>query len=279
MGDPDGAAAYCSESHASTRTPSSLSRAYDDELDSIIDVGPSTLPRSYGTLPIPSRHLTNPPSIRRTIQHVPSNLSTIPPSSTGRLNRPISAYDDLPQVKGDAEPETAANVNGIRVWYSSFTSIDWLHDIIKDSLRFSGLRKHKSLRGRLYLAFDKSLGWIIVTIVGCLTAVVAFLIVRTEQLLFDVKEGYCGTSWWKSKIFCCPHFDDNLELIAIRGDQLFKEMCPAWRTWEDVLSRDQVANQGCALEYVSYTCIAVSVTCLVSLLENNTDTSSRYALQ
>lgn len=272
--DPNGAAAY-------------LSGANDDELDSdVIEVGPSVLRRSYGTLPL--RQKTNPPStasIRRTIQRVRSNPSAIPRSSSssilsvGRLSRPISAYDDLFDVKGRAEPDADADakVNGIRVWYSSFTSIDWLHDAIKDSLRFSRLRKRKSLRGRLYLAFDKSLGWIIVTIVGCLTAVVAFLIVRTEQLLFDAKEGYCGSSWWKAKRFCCPHFDDE-ELIAIRGDHLFKEMCPDWRTWADVLSRDQVANQDGALEYVSYTCIAVSVTCL-SVAANNTDTSLRYALQ
>jgi chloride channel 3/4/5 len=266
--DPNGTTAY-------------LSRANDDELDSdVIEVGPSVLRRSYGTLPLRPRQKTNPPltaSIRRTIQRVRSNPSAIPRSSrsstlsVGRLSRPISAYDDLLDVKGGAEPDADAKVNGIRVWYSSFTSIDWLHDAIKDSLRFSRLRKHKSLRGRLYLAFDKSLGWIIVTIVGCLTAAVAFLIVRTEQLLFDAKEGYCGSSWWKAKRFCCPQFDDE-ELITIRGDQLFKEMCPAWRTWADVLSRDQVANQDGVLEYVSYTCIAVSVTCL-SVATNNTDTS------
>jgi chloride channel 3/4/5 len=196
------------------------------------------------------------------------------------LSRPISTYDD-PHVKGaavaDVNADADAKVNGIRVWYSSFTSIDWLHDTIKDSLRFSMLRKRKSLRGRLWLTFDKSLGWIIVTIVGFLTAVVAFLIVRTEQLLFDAKEGYCISSWWSAKRFCCPHFDDE-ELTATRGDRLFKEMCPAWRTWADVLSQDQRANQNGAIGFVSYTCIAVSVICL-SVAVNNTHTSQRYSLQ
>lgn len=269
-------------------------RANDDEPGSDMienhQIGPSAGRRSYGTLPLRPRKLTSQSmavSFGRTLsqwglQRVRSNSSAIlrsSPSSifsVGRLSRPISTYDD-PHVKGAAEADADAKVNGIRVWYSSFTSIDWLHDTIKDSLRFSMLRKRKSLRGRLWLTFDKSLGWIIVTIVGFLTAVVAFLIVRTEQLLFDAKEGYCRSSWWSAKRFCCPHFDD-VELTVTRGDRLFKEMCPAWRTWADVLSGDQAANQDGAIEFVSYTCIAVSVTCL-SVAVNNTHTSQRYSLQ
>ena len=258
-------------------------------------LGPSDVHRSYGTLP--SRKLKDPPlasGIRRTLaqwglqRRVRSNSSPLlrssptsirhpnflsrpistyddpllrsPTSIQGPnfLSRPISTYDDPLHAQDDSEVDADARVNGIRVWYSSFTSIDWLHDAIKDSLRFSRLRRRKSLRGRLCLAFDKSLGWIIVTIVGCLTALVAFLIVRTEQLLFDTKEGYCESSWWKAKRFCCPNFNDE----ELRGVRLSKEMCPAWRTWADVLSRDQQVYQDGALQYVSYTCIAVSVICL-----------------
>ncbi|KAF8806391.1 clc channel [Phlegmacium glaucopus] len=246
------------ESHTSQ-----LGRYADDELG----IGPSAH-RSYGTLPSRPRILKNPPlaaSIRRTLaqwglRRVQSNSSAI----LRRLSRPVSTYDDPLHTGGNAEADADAKVNGIRVWYSSFTSIDWLHDVIKDSRRFSRLRKSKSLRDRLWLAFDRSLGWIIVTIVGFLTAVVAFLIVRTEQLLFDVKEGYCGSSWWKAKRFCCPHFDGKPN--SIRGNRLLKEMCPTWRTWADVLSRDQVAYQDGALEYITYTCIAVFLAILSCFL-------------
>jgi len=280
-----------SECHARDLANTPQRDANNDELGPDI-VGPSAVHRSYGTLPLRPRILKNPPlasSIRRTLaqwglHRVRSNSSAIlrsSPSSirdlsVGRLSRPISTYDDPFQAKGNAEADADAKVNGIRVWYSSFTSIDWLHDVIKDSLRFSRLRKRKSLRGRLWLAFDKSLGWIIVTIVGFLTAVVAFLIVRTEQLLFGAKEGYCGSSWWKAKRFCCPHFDG--ESSSVRGDRLLKEMCPTWRTWAVVLSRDQVASQDGALEYITYTCIAVSVTCL-SVAVNNSHTLHRFSLQ
>lgn len=232
----------------------------------------SSAVRSYGTLPLRSRKSSLATNIRRTLaqwsfQRVRSNSSPILRFSPSRLSRPISTYDDPLPAEGDAEAVFDTKVNGIRVWYSSFTSIDWLHDTIKDSLRFSRLRKRKSLRGRLFLAFDKSLGWVIVTIVGCLTAILAFLIVRTEQLLFDAKEGYCGSSWWKAKRFCCPHLNEK-DLTNIREGRLFQEMCPAWRIWADVLSQDQMAYQDGALQYVSYTCIAVSVTRLLVAVYN-----------
>ena len=48
-----------------------------------------------------------------------------------------------------------------------------------------------------------------VTIIGFLTAIIAFIIVRSEQWLFDIKEGYCTTSIWKAKRFCCPSQDED----------------------------------------------------------------------
>jgi chloride channel 3/4/5 len=173
--------------------------------------------------------------------------------------RPISTYDEPLQTKDGEAPDADAKINGIRVWYSSYTSIDWLHDAIKDSARFSKLRRRKSIRSRIRLIFDKSLGWIIVTIVGFLTAVVAFLIVRSEQWLFDLKEGYCGTSWWRAKRFCCPHLDTAL----LTGMGPPQELCPDWTIWSKFLSSNYGKAEGDIVEYLSYTVIAVcnSVLC------------------
>jgi chloride channel 3/4/5 len=171
------------------------------------------------------------------------------------VQRPISAYDAvLPSQDIEDETDFDAKINGIRVWYSSFTSIDWLHDAIKDSLRFSRLRKRKSLRARIRLAFDKSLGWIIVTIAGFWTAVVAFLIIRSEQWLFDLKEGYCGDKWWKAKRFCCPQ---NHELVFL-PDASNEESCDSWKTWSEAFSWKEGARGDAVVEYLSYTVIAVS---------------------
>lgn len=50
----------------------------------------------------------------------------------GQFRRPLSAYDAVGgfDVNTEHPEEEGARVNGVRVWYSSFTSIDWLHDAV-----------------------------------------------------------------------------------------------------------------------------------------------------
>ncbi len=228
--------------------------------------------RFYGTLPLPRRRLLN----RTSWSNARGSFSKLPLLNTFRRAtlgdvyeatphsarsgfsdlsfarysmRPKTMYDEpLLSAKGDVT-DSDARVNGIRVWYTSYTSIDWLHDAIKDSLRFSRLRRRKSLRSRARLMFDKSIGWIIVTIVGFLSAVVAFLVIRSEQFLFDLKEGYCTTSFWKAKRFCCPYLAPS-ELV----NPHIRQPCAAWKPWHQV--GDNVNNP---VEYISYTIIAVSL--------------------
>jgi len=168
--------------------------------------------------------------------------------------RPISAYDKPYEPETEANGDVDAKINGVRVWYSSFSSIDWLHDAIKDAARFSRLRRRKSVRARIRLAFDKSLGWIIVTIVGFLTALAAFLIIRTEQVLFDLKEGYCGDNWLLAQRFCCPSSDDAIFTSRPPSDT----SCPAWRSWPEVFHSAPEASSSLTIEFASYIIIAVS---------------------
>lgn len=200
-------------------------------------IGKSAIPQSP--------HLTS--SFRR-VSSITTAHSTPSIRAFSRLGiqRPISAYDAPLQSKGE---DADAKINGIRVWYSSFSSIDWLHDAIKDSARFSRLRKRKSLRSRVRLAIDKSLGWFVVTIVGFFSAIVAFLVVRSEQWLFDVKEGYCYGAWWKAKRFCCPALNDLLD-----GE----ETCQSWRSWIEVMSPETNGFSSEFMEYTVFTSIAVS---------------------
>jgi chloride channel 3/4/5 len=204
---------------------------------------------SYGTLPLFSpkklgfrkRHgLPALPAL-----HLPRHTPSLPNSphrsefrdrtSIFRTQRPISAYDAPPPIRTPEEPDLDAEgvvrANGVRVWYSSFTSVDWLHDAIKDSTRLYHLRRHKSVGGRMRNATDRSMGWVIVTIVGFLTAVVAFLIVRSEQWLFDIKYGYCTTGWWKARRFCCPVASERQAFnFSLDGSG---ETCSSWAPWGD----------------------------------------------
>ncbi|KIJ18677.1 hypothetical protein PAXINDRAFT_70564 [Paxillus involutus ATCC 200175] len=243
----------------------------NENYGAIIHVRPPPGPRTYSTLGY--RNLPPPPSLA--IQHgafsdPPAPTARSPTSFRSTINRrisqrPISAYDaPLVHSKSSNSPDDIhVRINGFRVWYSSFSSIDWLHDAIKDSVRFSRLRRGKSFRSRLRLALDKSLGWIIVTVVGFLTAIVAFLVVRSEQWFFDAKYGYCTTGWWKAMQFCCSEIH---EPFSSNGTT-----CPDWAYWSGVLSswnhlgRRSVIEHD-YMEYVSYTFIAVLWATISSLL-------------
>ncbi|KAF7321607.1 Chloride channel protein [Mycena kentingensis (nom. inval.)] len=223
--------------------------------------------RSYGTVPtrrgwkvppisLPASGLPSPSASARVRSPSISGFRELAYSRLSAGQRPISSYD--PPTSDKFPDENDARVNGVRVWYSSFSSIDWLHDAIKDSLRFSRLRKRKSWRARARLILDKSMGWLIVTLVGFLTACVAFLVIRGEAWFFDLKEGYCTTSFWKSRRFCC----------------LEQTECSAWRTWSEILLRKGAFGEG-LLEFVPYTVIAIalaSASCFLTLYLTNSTT-------
>lgn len=207
---------------------------------------------SYGTLtfrpsfPLPSRFSYSsrcPSGHSKSYATLPT--SPAPSYLVPRSQRPISAYDT--PLEDDREQAPDAKTNGIRVWYSSYTSVDWLHDSIKDSARFARLRRTTKVR----LLLDKGLGWLIVSVVGFVTACVAFLVVRSEQWLFDLKEGYCDDAWYKAKRFCCfPHGLKSPTLLEIDAT------CPAWRTWSEVFG--QQGTGGEIVDYLSWIIIAVS---------------------
>lgn len=258
---------------------------------------------SYGTIPDTPRTSKNKLNFRRGLRALPGlNTAftgpTSRPTSPGhspslsfrdanffRVERPISAYDHpiaTPSGKHDPIHEDFdVKTNGIRVWYSSFTSIDWLHDAIKDSARHGRLMRRKSRRGRLIRILDRSLGWIVVTIVGFLTAVIAFMIVRSEQWFFDIKEGYCSAGWLKAKRFCCPRYDETTTLLLSPFSTVTQgPSCGEWRTWADVFVPVAEANDWIRaelFEYLIYAVLALSMAVVSSLLTIHLTASSSFS--
>ena len=100
--------------------------------------------------------------------------------------RPISAYDASLLKPEGSVPGPDAITGGIRVWDSSYSSIDWLHDAIKGSVQSLRLQKHRSLCAGLHNGIDS-------TIVGLSSAAVAFMIVWSERWLFGFKNGHRTT--------------------------------------------------------------------------------------
>lgn len=190
------------------------------------------------------------------------------PSLFGTLRRRPSAYDSpLAKRFADGDDHTAEKINGVRVWYSSFQSIDWLHDAvhflsslrcntlillqIKDISRLRRLRRRKSWRGRLVILLDRFSGWFIVSAIGFLSALVAFLIVRSESWLFDLKEGHCIQGWWKSRSQCCS-YEESRSFLP-------KDSCNSWQTWDQMFHLDDRDpwHIHWAMEYLSYIVMAV----------------------
>lgn len=111
-----------------------------------------------------------------------------------------------------------------RVWYDQFTSTDWVHDSIADAYRVKALRSRKDIRGRIAAWFDGAQGWILVAIIGLLTALVAYFVNITENTLFDWKQGHCATGWHKSKKTCCAG----------------ATMCSEWTHWSRDIRSDRL---------------------------------------
>lgn len=149
-----------------------------------------------------------------------------------------------------------------RVWYDQFTSTDWVHDSIADAYRVKELRSRKDLRGRLYSFFDGAQGWVLVAIIGVITAGFAYFINITEATIFDYKEGHCTTAWWLSRRKCCAG----------------ASTCPAWRKWSaSIHSKDTDSEWVDFSAFVAWVIVLSAASCLITL-QTKTVISSAVSL-
>src|SRR5579871_3676069 len=138
-----------------------------------------------------------------------------------------------------------------RVWYDQFTSTDWVHDNIADAFRVKALRNRKDFRGRVIVMFDAVQGWILVAIIGCITAMLAYFITRTEGILFELKEGYCSYAWYLNRKKCCNGATE----------------CDLWNNWSNVVLSDTLGSRW--VDYAAYVLSVLglaTLSCLLTLL-------------
>lgn len=141
-----------------------------------------------------------------------------------------------------------------RNWYDQFTSTDWMHDSIADANRLRTLRSRKDVRGRLLALLDSAQGWVLVAVIGGLTALVAYFVDVTENSLFDLKDGFCTTRWFKGRNRCCMHNGSN-------------DVCPAWRSWSEILSPSGVDNRWVNYgAFIFWTVLFSVISCGLTLL-------------
>lgn len=208
---------------------------------------PDGLQRSYTSEPNTSRpQLSERHSASRTIRP-PGNHSRA--SSWGvRLASALSSERESGDA-GLAESKVSL-FSDERVWYDQFTSTDWVHDSIADAFRVRDLRARKDLRGRVYAWLDGAQGWVLVALIGIITALIAYFVNVTETSVFDIKEGHCQGNWYFSKRKCC-YGDDN---------------CAAWRTWGNQMKVTGVEEKW--IDFVAYVFFVVLLSvgaCLLTL--------------
>ncbi|KAL8834832.1 MAG: hypothetical protein Q9170_003574 [Blastenia crenularia] len=149
-----------------------------------------------------------------------------------------------------------------RVWYDQFTSTDWVHDSIADAFRLRDLRSRKDFRGRLYAWFDGAQGWILVAIIGCITACIAYFITVMETSIFELKEGFCTGHWRLGKSACC----------------FGEEECSAWQSWGQRMGFTGIGRQWADfLTYIGFVIFFAVAACLLTLL-TKTEIPSNYSL-
>lgn len=149
-----------------------------------------------------------------------------------------------------------------RVWYDQFTSTDWVHDSIADAFRVRDLRARKDIRGRLYAWFDGAQGWLLVAIIGFITACIAHFVNVSETSFFDLKEGFCDEGWYLSKTKCCYE----------------QEECPGWRTWSERITINGVEEKW--VDFIAYVLFVVGfsvASCLLTLM-TRTEIPSAFSL-
>jgi chloride channel 3/4/5 len=102
---------------------------------------------------------------------------------------------------------------------NDITSTDRLHDVVAASGRRSRLFHQVDVRSRLQLWSDPLADFVLVLVVGVVTAIIASGINVAEAFLFDLKRGYCGSGWYLTQARCCA------------GQS--KDSCQVWKPWSE----------------------------------------------
>ncbi|QDS74363.1 hypothetical protein FKW77_004918 [Venturia effusa] len=98
---------------------------------------------------------------------------------------------------------------GERLAYNDYTTIDCLHDLVKDSYRWRAIHVGKGLRHHFYSNFDSCQSWIAVTIMGVCTASVAWAVDVSAATASGWKFGYCKANPLMSREICCESAIDE----------------------------------------------------------------------
>ncbi|KAF2875373.1 voltage-gated protein/chloride channel-like protein [Massariosphaeria phaeospora] len=228
------------------------------ERSSLLGAGPRT--RSYQSVPATA---PGTPGRPHTVRH--ASNARLRHSRAGSVSRTFSQR--LVNALGDGRQALENSIHNSfwqddRVWYDQFTSTDWVHDSIADAYRVKALRSRKDLRGRLAAWFDGAQGWILVAIIGILTAILAYFVNITESTLFDLKSGYCTKAWYLNRKRCCDG----------------ASVCDGWLHWSKVIRSDRLDVQSTQFAAFVFSVVALSMASCVLTMATKTVIPSAISL-
>ncbi|KAJ5143620.1 Cystathionine beta-synthase core [Penicillium bovifimosum] len=208
-----------------------------------------------GAGPDSFRHLLAAGSLRRTRNHSRANSTHKRLSRRGSIDGDSRPASLPPSTKDNL---TASAFLDERTWYDQFTSTDWVHDSIADGARLRLLRQRKDVRGRLLAAFDGAQGWILVALIGCITASIAYFVDVTEGSVFDLKEGFCTTKSLRNRRSCC-------EGLA---------MCDEWRPWSRIFGASDDTQWVDFFMFIFWVISLALISCALTMLTKTVVPSS-----
>ncbi|EGG13118.1 uncharacterized protein MELLADRAFT_46362 [Melampsora larici-populina 98AG31] len=220
---------------------------------------------NYHTISHSSINRTSSRSFHQSARRLPDWLSIYSNSQIPESRPPSISINRKAVYDAEFKDELAGQSgNGMRVWYDTYTSVDWLHEHVKQSIRRKKLNQLVGFRGRLRRTWDKSQGWVLVTMIGMVTALMAGLIVSLEMWLFDLKEGYCASGWMTPKRFCS--FSSSSFIQTWSTSLTTTSSCPNWILWTDVVSSDGSDTHRRFVGYSVYLFIALCFAGLSSIM-------------
>ncbi|KAF2120980.1 chloride channel-like protein 3 [Lophiotrema nucula] len=164
--------------------------------------------------------------------------------STLQHEHDVEARSIISSAVTKEEQQMAGSTVGERLPYNDYTTIDWLHDLVKDSYRFRAIQAQKGLRYNLYSMFEACSGWIAVIIIGSLTACVAFVVDVAEATVSDWKLGYCTKNPLLSREACC---EDKTPLLGARSE--LADKCEHFQIWTESYAGSFAIYVGMALAF------------------------------
>lgn len=173
-----------------------------------------------------------------------------------RYSDSVDGLDDL----GEEERLTRTTYRSVGTrqrdtGYEDLASIDWIQEITRERRRRLILEEDQTVNGKTIRFLDKTQIWVILVATGIAVGVLAASIDVVSLYLGDLKEGYCSTSFYLSKSFCCWGLGED-------------DICHDWLKWSDALNTYSKGG-GYIVNYLLYVLYAAALAASASTLVSN----------